>query len=218
MQVQAQAQPSAAGHSSLPLHTSLQSPGPAGQAGRRFCTIPILTFSGSQIGPFLAQGRGPCLQQIFCLPPVEIARCQAKHASGCLSTVDDSLVRVYWQHISGIVAQSSQQALDEEGKKLKKPWRSGPAVAGVGSRRGQDAVLESVLVRKKECMEKKERETNTRGSTQINKSTCILCCAPLPASPYRCCALASPSWPLEVKLQSLLPEKLSISNGRSGRS
>lgn len=146
VQVQAQAQPSAAGHSSLPLHTSLQSPGPAGQAGRRFCTIPILTFSGSQIGPFLAQGRGPCLQQIFCLPPVEIARCQAKHASGCLSTVDDSLVRVYWQHISGIVAQSSQQALDEEGKKLKKPWRSGPAVAGVGSRRGQDAVLESVLV------------------------------------------------------------------------
>jgi hypothetical protein len=68
------------------------------------------------------------------------------------------LSRVYWQHISGIVAQSSQQALDEEGKKSKKLWRSGPAVVGVGSGRGQDTVLESVLVRKRECMEKKERE------------------------------------------------------------
>ena len=88
---------------SLPLHTSLHSV----SISRRFCTIPILTFSGSQVVPFLALGRGPCLQQNICLPPVEIARCRAKHASGCHSTVDDSLVRVYWQHISGIVAQSS---------------------------------------------------------------------------------------------------------------
>jgi hypothetical protein len=198
VQVQAQAQPSGAGHSKFaaPHFTPVSR---SSRAGRQLCTIPILTFSGSQVGPFLAQGRGPCLQQIFCLPPVEIAGCQAKHASGCLSTVDDSLVRVYWQHISGIVAQSSQQALDEEGKKSKKPWRSGPAVVGVGSRRGQDAVLERTRTQK-ECMGKKERETNTRGSTQIIKSTCILCCAPPPASPYRCCALASPSWPLEVKL------------------
>ena len=57
-------------------------------------------------------GAGPwtLLAAKLCLPPVEIARCRAKHASGCHSTVDDSLVRVYWQHISGIVAQSSQSS------------------------------------------------------------------------------------------------------------
>jgi hypothetical protein len=158
VQVQAQAQPSAAGPASLPLHTSLQSPGPAGQAGRRFCTIPILTFSGSQVGPFLAQGRGPCLQQIFVFHQLKLpdVRLSTRQAVFLRSTI--ALSRVYWQHISGIVAQSSQQALDEEGKKSKKLWRSGPAVVGVGSGRGQDTVLESVLVRKRECMEKKERE------------------------------------------------------------
>jgi len=49
---------------------------------RRFCTIPILTFSGSQVVPFLAQGRGPCLQQNFAfhqlkLPDVGLSTRQA---------------------------------------------------------------------------------------------------------------------------------------------
>jgi hypothetical protein len=49
-------------------------------------TIPILTFSGSQIDSFLAQGRGPCLQP---KPPFHqswqspFAKSRAKNASGC---------------------------------------------------------------------------------------------------------------------------------------
>jgi hypothetical protein len=97
---------------SLPLHASLHSSLHLQvQQGRKA----VLHDSHSHI--FRVSGRsifgaGPwtLLAAKLCLPPVEIARCRAKHASGCHSTVDDSLVRVYWQHISGIVAQSSQSS------------------------------------------------------------------------------------------------------------
>jgi hypothetical protein len=114
-QVQAQAQASAEVQrdtASLPLHASLHSSRHLQvQQGRKA----VLHDSHSHI--FRVSGRsifgaGPwtLLAAKLCLPPVEIARCRAKHASGCHSTVDDSLVRVYWQHISGIVAQSSQSS------------------------------------------------------------------------------------------------------------
>jgi hypothetical protein len=178
------------------------------RAGRLFCTIPILTFSGSQVVPFLALGRGPCLQQNFAfhqlkLPDVGLSTRQAVilRSTIALSGSIGSTSPASWRS----PASPASKLWMRKARKSKKQWRSGPAAVGgewaAGEGRAPCWRATSVLVvsyAKRNVWRKKERETNTRGdSTQINKSTCN--CAvrrlqsPVSRLPVSLRPLASPS-------------------------
>jgi hypothetical protein len=195
---------------SLPLHASLHSSlhSRSSRAGRRFCTIPILTFSGSQIVPFWAQGRGPCLQQNFVFHQLKLpdARLSTRQAVILRSTIAlsgsiGSTSPASWRS----PASAASKLWMRKARKSKKPWRSGPAAVGgewaAGEGRAPCWRATSVLVvsyAKRNVWRKKERETNTRGdSTQINKSTCIYAVhrlqSPVSRLPVSLRPLASPS-------------------------
>jgi hypothetical protein len=75
-------------------------------------------------------GAGPwtLLAGKVCFPPLNVVSklpdVRLRTGQAVLSTVDDSLTRVYWQRISGSWRRSAS-ALDEEGKKAKQSCRSG---------------------------------------------------------------------------------------------
>jgi hypothetical protein len=145
------------------LHSN---PGPAPTGGSaKLQTAPILTFSGSQIDSFLAQARWTLLAAKVCFPPLNVvsklSEVRLRTGQAVLSTVDDSLTRVYWQSISGSW-RSSASALDEEGKK---PSSRGEARESQYEWGHCSAVFESVLVRNGKKGE--ERGTNTRGDSDV---------------------------------------------------
>lgn len=167
---------------SLPLHTSLHftpaSISRSSRAGRRFCTIPILTFSGSQVVPFLAQGRGPCLQQNFVFHQLKLpdARLSTRQAVILRSTIAlsgsiGSTSPASWRS----PASPASKLWMRKARKSKKPWRSGPAAVGgewaAGEGRAPCWRATSVLVvsyAKRNVWRKKERETKrTREAIQL---------------------------------------------------
>jgi hypothetical protein len=84
------------------VHSSLQV-----QQGREAVLhetmIPILTFSGSQVVPFLAQGRGPCLQQNFAfhqlkLPDVRSGTRQAVFLRSTIALSGSTLLAAHLRH------------------------------------------------------------------------------------------------------------------------
>jgi hypothetical protein len=202
--------------STLHFTSSLQSPGPAGQGGgsarNHDSHSHIFRVSGRSIF-----GAGPwtLLAAKLCLPPVEIARCQVRHASGCLSTVDDSLVRVY---CIGSTSPASWRSPASPASPANKLWmRKARSQISHGEMDplqwewAERRVGERTSTQRGMYGEARAR-TNTRGdSTQINKSTCICAVHRLPSPVSRLPVSLRPlRHPLEV--QKLPPRAFSPRN------